>query len=754
MDRAYLHARLEREVEETYDVFPLISLNANGGASSLAHASENDESAGNDCDNPWVTHGLLLTRFFKRLTDKYREVEKCFLGDAAYLKTGESREVTRSGEKVPFQFFMPSRPSVREHGVYVECAIEKKKVPAVKICADATSFEKSELRLKFLDEDEGDESRAMARNEARVLRVLPDAVLNYLTKEESKFESFGWCEQTCAKRFILRRNKETPTTTTGKDFINFTVEGVEVERPFVRYRGCRSATARSISERNTASESVSNASLEITSVRPFSMALKRIGDLKIACQRANVPIESMVPFFTPKAGKKRKAAELENGGFEEEEISVLDISSTPLSVVAIPRVEKQAIVICLRRELPLSLGFSSDEDYCESFAAFHHLSIDKGSLIDRGFASDIQAKKEYYGVKYADVVFENTSERWVYPITLLLKRNGATEIVARNTEEYSQSLIVKNFAESIENTTHLGISVSFSRDEENGGAIEREAMANGNNMIANEGDILDATAGQISIDPLLQALQTHSPPFLGFRLALDEYNDPILESTPNTRRQLRRASSISAGANFSDVMHDLRGLPTQNTIPVTLDLNQPLAIDEHEKMNVVLAQQQHFLLNSPVQNEDAVMAFTTSDERKAKKAKATPAKATKTMKIPPVPKIRVPHSSLSASAKSTKKPAPPKKTKSKDKDSERLDTISAILQDAKTKDSKKGPNYLTIDDLLYFLESIDPTLGADYRKRSAKRQSGQPKRADLLKVAVQLNMKTARTSFQRNNRVA
>jgi len=153
-----------------------------------------------------------------------------------------------------------------------------------------------------------------------------------------------------------------------------------------------------------------------------------------------------------------------------------------------------------------------------------------------------------------------------------------------------------------------------------------------------------------------------------------------------------------------------------------------------------------------VQNEDAVMAFTTSDERKAKKAKATPAKATKKMKIPPVPKIRVPHSSQSASAKSTKKPAPPKKTKSKEKDSGRLDTISAILRDAKTKDSTaKGPNYLTIDDLLYFLESIDPTLGADYRKRIGRRQSG---RADLLKVAVQLNMKTARTSSQRNNRVA
>jgi hypothetical protein len=113
---------------------------------------------------------------------------------------------------------------------------------------------------------------------------------------------------------------------------------------------------------------------------------------------------------------------------------------------------------------------------------------------------------------------------------LLLKQNGATEIAARNTEEFSQSLIVKNFAESIESTTHLGISVSFFRDEENG-AIEREAMAN---ELANSDDILDASANQISIDPLLQALQTHSPPFLGFRLALDEYIDPVLENTEQT----------------------------------------------------------------------------------------------------------------------------------------------------------------------------------------------------------------------------
>ncbi|CAL6408638.1 unnamed protein product [Bathycoccus prasinos] len=705
MDRAYLRARLDRYFEESYDVFPMIS---------LTNSAENESRPGErDFDNlsGTVSQGLLVSRFFKRLTRKYCEVETCFIDSASNLKKKKT-----SSEKVPFQFFMPSRTSAREHRVYVECAIEKKKVPAVKICADATSFEKSELRLKFLEEEE-DERRATMMDE-RVLRVLPDAVLNYLTKEESNFEGFEM------------------TTTTGKDSINFTVEGVEVERPFVRYRGCRSATAGSITERNAASESVSNASLEITSVRPFSMALKRLGDLKVACQRANVPIENMVPFFTPKTGKKRKAAEAMNG-IEKEEVSVLDISSNAAF-----------------RHGYTAAGEAShsdfDEEYLESFAAFHHLSIDKGSLINRTIKPDgVQAKKEYYGVRYADVVFENTTERWVYPITLLLKQNGATEIAARNTEEFSQSLIVKNFAESIESTTHLGISVSFFRDEENG-AIEREAMAN---ELAHGDDILDASANQISIDPLLQALQTHSPPFLGFRLALDEYIDPVLENTPNTRRRLRRASSISAGANFNDVVHDFGGLLTQSTIPLTLDLNQPLAIDEQDRMDVVRAQQRHFLLNS--QDEEVAMAFTTLDERKTKKAK-TIVKAT-TIKTPPPPKARVPHFSKS-STKTTTKP-PPKKMKSEENNSstERFDAISEILRDAEEKtllSKSGGSKYLTIDDLLFFLEYSDPNVGADCRKKIGRRNGFS--RADVMKVVLQLIKKTAkRKTFRgRNDRVA
>ena len=73
---------------------------------------------------------LLLTRFFRRLTKKYGELERCF---------GASNEAS---EMTPFQFFLPNA-SAREHRVHVECAVEKKKVPAVKICTDATSFEKS-----------------------------------------------------------------------------------------------------------------------------------------------------------------------------------------------------------------------------------------------------------------------------------------------------------------------------------------------------------------------------------------------------------------------------------------------------------------------------------------------------------------------------------------------------------------------------------------------------------------------------------
>ena len=126
MDRAYLRARLDRTFEESYDVFPMVS---------LTNSAENESRPGErDFDNlsGTVAHGLLVSRFFKRLTRKYCEVETCFIDSASNLKKKKT-----SSEKVPFQFFMPSRTSAREHRVYVECAIEKNKVPAVKICADA-----------------------------------------------------------------------------------------------------------------------------------------------------------------------------------------------------------------------------------------------------------------------------------------------------------------------------------------------------------------------------------------------------------------------------------------------------------------------------------------------------------------------------------------------------------------------------------------------------------------------------------------
>ena len=59
-----------------------------------------------------------------------------------------------------------------------------------------------------------------------------------------------------------------------------------MERPFVVYLGYKCATARSMSERIPRAEvGVKRLSLEFMTVRPFSMALKRLGDLKAVCQR-------------------------------------------------------------------------------------------------------------------------------------------------------------------------------------------------------------------------------------------------------------------------------------------------------------------------------------------------------------------------------------------------------------------------------------------------------------------------------------
>ena len=93
MDRAYLRARLDRSFEEGYDVFPMIS---------LTNSAENESRPGErDFDNlsGTVAHGLLVSRFFKRLTRKYCEVETCFIDSASNLK-----KKTTSSEKERFSF--------------------------------------------------------------------------------------------------------------------------------------------------------------------------------------------------------------------------------------------------------------------------------------------------------------------------------------------------------------------------------------------------------------------------------------------------------------------------------------------------------------------------------------------------------------------------------------------------------------------------------------------------------------------------
>ena len=61
-------------------------------------------------------------------------------------------------------------------------------------------------------------------------------------------------------------------------------------------------------------------------------------------------------------------------------------------------------MVCLRRELPLSLGFACDEEFC-TVCCVSTLDTDKESLLDPKRFPDIFKKKEFWG-QYADVIFE------------------------------------------------------------------------------------------------------------------------------------------------------------------------------------------------------------------------------------------------------------------------------------------------------------------------------------------------------------
>ena len=78
--------------------------------------------------------------------------------------------------------------------------------------------EEYELRPKFLEEesDEVYAKRNAARKEERVLRVLPDAVVNF-DETESKFQAWITYQQTgCGDLFEKYCSNETTTTTTSK----------------------------------------------------------------------------------------------------------------------------------------------------------------------------------------------------------------------------------------------------------------------------------------------------------------------------------------------------------------------------------------------------------------------------------------------------------------------------------------------------------------------------------------------------------
>ena len=96
----------------------------------------------------------------------------------------------------PFQFFVPystnNNEGVEREGaetVFTECAVEKRVMKVMKTVVEAQIFSNNELGLKWGGYGESSKGgyAQTTTEEDRVMRVLPEAILQYLSKNESNF---------------------------------------------------------------------------------------------------------------------------------------------------------------------------------------------------------------------------------------------------------------------------------------------------------------------------------------------------------------------------------------------------------------------------------------------------------------------------------------------------------------------------------------------------------------------------------------
>ena len=128
--------------------------------------------------------------------------------------------------------------------------------------------------------------------------------------------------------------------------------------------------------------------------------------------------------------------------------SVIDISSTPIMAQAAPEIGVEVAVIAFRRELPRSVGFKTIKEFRLAFAArlntyvppYVHVNDSKQELI-------------------CDVCFPGHDVPCLWPVSLLLKSTGATELTARQSNIANDSILA--WLRSATNLNILQTHLSF-----------------------------------------------------------------------------------------------------------------------------------------------------------------------------------------------------------------------------------------------------------------------------------------------------
>ena len=128
--------------------------------------------------------------------------------------------------------------------------------------------------------------------------------------------------------------------------------------------------------------------------------------------------------------------------------SVIDISSTPIMAQAAPEIGVEVAVIAFRRELPRSIGFKTIQEFRLAFAArlntfvppYVHINDSKEELV-------------------CDVCFPGHDVPYLWPVSLLLKSTGATELTARQSNIANDSILA--WLRSATNLNILQTHLSF-----------------------------------------------------------------------------------------------------------------------------------------------------------------------------------------------------------------------------------------------------------------------------------------------------